>query len=141
MPYATEADLTTRLGADLAVLLADEDADGAADSAILSAALADAAAEIDAALASRYATPISPAPALLTRLNADLAVYFLFLRRREAITPEHLARWRDAREQLDQFASGELALEGVSPRLAGFKSESTTREQPRRFDRDALDSY
>jgi phage gp36-like protein len=141
MPYATENDLTARLGADLAVLLADEDADGAPDSAILAAALADAQAEIDTALASRYATPVSPAPALLTRLNVDLAVYFLFIRRREAISPEHLTRWREAREQLDQFARGELALEGAEPRLAGFKTDSTTREQQRRFDRDALDSY
>lgn len=141
MAYATESDLNNRLGGELAVLLADEDGDGAADTAILQAALDDAAAEIDATLAARYATPVSPAPPLLTRLNTDLAVYFLFIRRRKAIAPEHLARWREARAQLDDIAEGRRELDGAETRLAGFKAESTTREQPRTFDRDSLESY
>lgn len=141
MSYATENDLRNRLGSDLTALLADEDGDGTGDSSILAAALEDASDEIDAALAGRYATPVSPAPAVLARIAIDLAVYFLFIRRRRTADPEHLERWKQARAFLDEVASGKRDLEGATQRLAQLKSESTTREQPKKFDRTNLEPY
>ena len=141
MAYATQTNLEDRLGSDLLALLADEDGDGAGDASILAAALDDASAEIDAALAGRYATPVATPPAILLRLTVDIAVYFLFTRRREAIAPEHVARWKEARVFLDRIARGETDLDGAQERLSRMKTESSTREQARRFDRDALDSF
>lgn len=141
MSYAQVDDIKTRLGADLVALLADEDGDGAGDLSILEAALEDADAEIDAALAGRYATPVASPPAVLRRIAADLAVHFLFVRRREAIAPEHERRWAEARRQLEAWAEGRADLHGAEPRLAGLRSESTTRDQRKRFDRETLEPF
>ena len=141
MAYAQEQDLKDRLGSELVTLLADEDGDGAGDPTILQAVLDDGAAEIDASLAPRYVTPVSPVLPLLLRMNVDLAVYFLFIRRRDAISAEHLARWKEARSDLDDLARGRSELEGAATRLRGMKSESTTREQEKRFDRDSLETF
>ena len=141
MSYASEPDLKDRLGGDLLAALADENGDGAPDSTILQAALDDAAAEIDSTLAFRYAVPVNPAPEILRRINADLAAQFLFLRRREAISPEQLRRAAGARAQLLAWAEGRSDLDGASPRLRAFKTESLTREQEKLFDRETLEPY
>jgi phage gp36-like protein len=141
MSYANEADLQARLGPELLALLADEDGDGSPDPSLLLVALEDASAEIDAALSGRYATPIDPAPPSLKRLAVDLAVHLLFSRRREAISDEHLERWRVARALLERIARGQIELDGAQSRLRGLKTESTTLERKRHFDRDALDSF
>ena len=49
MAYATQQNLEERLAAEVLVVLADDNSDGAADSAVLTAALADASATIDPA--------------------------------------------------------------------------------------------
>ncbi len=139
--YATESDLRDRLGSEFVTLLADEDGDGTGDTAILTAVLDDAAAEIDMSLAGRYTVPVTPVPQQLLRLAVDLAVYFLFLRLRKAISPEYLTRWKQAREALDRFGRGAMDLEGAQPRLKNLKTESSTREVERRFDRESLDSF
>lgn len=141
MPYATEQDLKDRLGSDLLAALADENGDGAPDTAILQAALDDASAEMDSTLALRYAVPVNPAPEILRRINADLAAHFLFLRRREAVSPEQLRRASHARAELLAWAEGRSDLEGAAPRLHALKSESLTREQEKIFGRDTLESY
>lgn len=141
MAYAQETDLRNRLGGDLIGLIADEDGDGTGDASILAAALEDASAEIDAALAARYVTPLTPVPANILRLTVDIAVYFLFIRRRGAIGDEHLNRWKEGREYLDALARGRAELRGAAERLGALKSDSTTREQSRRFDRSQLDPY
>ena len=141
MAYAQQSDLQDRLGSDILTLLADEDGNGAADPAILQAALDDASAEIDASLAARYVTPVSPAPQVLLRLAVDLAVYFLFMRRREAISSEHLQRWREAREFMDRIARGMAELEGAATRLRSMKSESSTLDQIKHFDRDTMEPF
>lgn len=141
MAYATEQNLKDRLGSDVVALLADEDGDGSGDSLILAAALDDAASRIDAALSRRYVTPISPVTDSLIRLNVDLSIYLLFLRRRDAISPEHLDNSKRAQEYLNDIAEGREDLDGVGPKLSRFQSESTTRDDERRFDREKLDSY
>lgn len=141
MAYAVTSDLEARLGSELIALLADEDGDGSGDPSLIQAALDDASAEIDQAIGGRYATPVDPAPAALKRLAVDLAVYFLFLRRREAIGEDHLGRWREARAALDAIARGRAELEGAAARVRGFKTGSTTLEQARHFDRESLDSF
>lgn len=141
MPYAQTSDLLSRLAPELIQSVADDNGDGAADDTILEAALDDASAEIDAVLGGRYAVPVAPIPDLLLRLAIDLAIYFLFIRRRSSVTAEHLARAREARSQLAALGAGELILEGVATRLARLESDSTAREQERLFDRQSLDSF
>ena len=141
MAYATEQNLKDRLGSDVIALLADEDGDGSGDSTILMAVLDDTASRIDAALSRRYVIPISPVSDSLARLNVDLAIYLLFLRRRDAISPEHLDSSKRAQEYLNDIAEGREELDGVGPKVARFQSDSTTRSDTRRFDREKLDSF
>lgn len=141
MAYATEQDLRDRLGSDVLALLADEDGDGSGDPSILVTALDDGASQIDSRLAARYAVPASPAPASLTRLNVDLAIYFLFLRRREAISAEHLARSKEAIAFLEDVASGKFELEDLAPKVGRLEAEGTVREQDRLFDRESLEPF
>lgn len=141
MPYADISDLTSRLSGDLAILVADADNNGVADTAILQAALDDASAEIDQTLGSRYITPIDPAPDRLVRPAVDLAVFFLFQRRREALPAERARAAAEARATLAAIASGAAELHGGSPRLRALNTESTTRKAPRHFDRGALEPY
>jgi phage gp36-like protein len=141
MAYALHSDLRDRLGPDWIAALADEDGDGAGDDSILDAAIGDASAEIDATLSGRYATPVDPAPEILKRLCVDLAVQFLFLRRREATAPEYLQRAGEARAALRAWGEGEAELEGAEPLLKRMKCDSTTRDQEKHFGRDELDSF
>ena len=56
-------------------------------------------------------------------------------------SPEYLELWKAARETLDLLERGQADLDGASERLATMKADSTMRRQPKRFDRDALDSF
>lgn len=141
MPYASTTDLFARLAPDLLSLLADDDGDAAPDTAILTAALDDASAQIDAALARRYAVPIDPAPDRLVRLAVDLAVAFLYRRRREALPAEAAAALTEALLDLVDLADGTAALPGVAPQTSPLDSTSTTLDQPKRFDRDTLKPF
>ena len=141
MAYATIEDLSARVGGEILVLLADEDGNGAADPAAMEAALGDAALEIDAALAGRYATPLSPPPPALLRANVDLAIYLLYLRRREAVPRETLERAKETRAALAAIAQGKLALDGAAARLDALEARSTTLGTPRSFDRETLGPF
>lgn len=141
MPYATIEQLRERIGSDVLTFLADADADGTGDTNLIEPALEDASAEIDTILAGRYETPVDPVPSILVRLAVDLAVYYIFLRSRGAITPEHIQRIMVARNLLGEIGRGLLDLDGAGARLRRLKCESTTHDQPRTFDRGSLDAY
>ncbi len=141
MSYATTSDLELRLAPDFLAALADENADGSPEGDILEAALDDASAEMDSFLAARFATPVSPVPDSLLRVCADLAIYYLYLRRREAVSQECLRRASEARDRLRGWAIGEENLEGATPRLARMKSDSLTMDQEKSFDRSTLEPY
>lgn len=141
MPYATPTDLAERLGPDLLAFLADDDGDAAPDTPILTAALDDATAQIDAMLARRYAVPFDPVPERLVRLTVTLAVHHLYLRRREALPPETALACTRARAELRDLATARAVLPETVPRASRQSTESTTRNQPKRFDRKNLKPF
>lgn len=141
MAYATSENLRARLGHDLLHALADEDADGEGDSEILEAALDEAADEIDGALAGRYVVPVSPAPGVLRRINVELAMYYLLLRRRAAASPEYLRLFEEAREMLTAWSEGRADLAGATGRFDDFRSDSTSVERQRTLDHAALEAF
>lgn len=141
MAYATADHLRARLGHDLLHALADEDGDGEGDSEILETALDEAAEEIDGSIAGRYVVPVSPTPAVIRRINVELAIYYLLLRRRAAASAEYLRLFSDAREMLAAWAEGRADLAGASGRLDDFRADSTTLEMERAFDRIALEAF
>lgn len=112
MSYATQADLEQRFGAAELAQLTDPLAGVAVNAATLARALADADAEIDARLAVRWALPLAGTPAVLVRLAADIARYFLW----DARASEQVRqRYKDAIRLLDQIAAGEVLLGGAEP--------------------------
>lgn len=77
MPYATPADLETRYGAAELGELTNRAGGFDPDDAVLLAALGDASAEIDGYLATRYAVPVAPVPAVLVGAACAIARYRL----------------------------------------------------------------
>lgn len=112
MPYATQADLVSRFGAEELVQLTDRLNGNAIDSAIVSVALADADAILDGYLGGRYATPVTPTPPLLLRLAADVARFLLHKDR-----PSESVRqaYEDALKMLGDLADGTAVLAGALP--------------------------
>ncbi|NQU44939.1 DUF1320 domain-containing protein [bacterium] len=136
--YATVSDIEKRLDPGHLIELADDDHDGQPDTAVLEAAIADADGLVDTYLQGRYAVPLDPAPALLRKLSADLAVAALFARRRETASPVHESRAKAAMELLSCLARGELLLSQSDAKTA---PDSTTLSETRRFDREKLEPY
>ncbi len=111
MAYATPQDISTRYPERDLIQLTNEDSTATTvNTAVVQAALDDASAEIDGYLAGRFTMPLTDAPAVLTRLAADMAIY-----RMQALRPIHdLAearrRYDDAIAMLTRVAAGELTL-------------------------------
>lgn len=109
--YATQDDLIARFGVDELVQLTDRSMAQAIDEAAVAAALTDAQATIDAYLASRYATPVTPSPALLVRFCADIARYLLHGNAAtEAVRKAH----DDAVRMLRDLSTGAAVLPGAA---------------------------
>jgi phage gp36-like protein len=122
--YATKTDLENRLGADVLIMLADDNNDGEADDAAILAALEQATAFMNASLGARYALPIkTPSPALVW-VCVSLAVPLLYSHRREPLPDSHKAQGEAALDFLNSIRRGEIILHGASPRSL---AESTTR--------------
>jgi phage gp36-like protein len=107
MPYATQADLEARFGADELTQLTDRVGAGVPDAAIVARALADADAEIDGYLASRYALPLATVPPVLVRIACDIARYRLW---EDRASEEVRRRYEDARRMLESIARGQVSL-------------------------------
>lgn len=111
MTYATLPDLIARFTEAELAQVADTDGSGEIDPALIVRALADADAEIDAALVGRYALPMAPVPALLTRIACDLARESLY-----ADAPTDLVKERAERSRslLVQIAKGIMRIDAVA---------------------------
>lgn len=108
MTYATQTDMTERFGEPELIELTDRDGSaGAIVTAVLDAALADADSMIDGYLATRYTLPLASTPAVLTRIGADIARYYLY----DDQAPEEVAeRYKAAVAFLKAVSRGEVTL-------------------------------
>lgn len=70
--------VTAAAGGDMSGYTADEQAATAVALGLINGALADSGSEIDGYVATRYAVPLNPVPAVIKRLACDLARYFLY---------------------------------------------------------------
>lgn len=122
MGYVTTQGMIDRFGRTELTQLTDTNATGDVDSAALQKAIDDASAFIDAHL-SRYALPLSPVPAVLTRYCGDVARYYLY---DDAVTDAVKTRYEDAEAFLSGVAKGTRAL-GVD--AAGVPPAATNAAQ------------
>lgn len=121
MTYATEADMTSRFGAEEMLQLTDRSAPptGALDSAVMSRALADADGLIDGHLGARYAVPLASPSADIVRIACDIARYLLH----DLAAPEQVrAHYDDALRWLRDIAAGKLPLVGATGAITAARS-------------------
>lgn len=136
--YATKTDLENRLGADVLIMLADDNNDGAADDAALNALLAQASAFMDASLGARYALPFETPPPVLAWVCVSLAVPLLYARRREPLPDSHKAQSEAALDFLNALRRGEIILDGATPRRL---AESNTLGRDKIFDAERIADF
>lgn len=74
-------------------------------------AIADAGAEIDSYASVRYKVPFNPAPALIKKLAADIAIYNLFSRKWTGEEENIIVtRYKDAVKLLDKISQGAVQI-------------------------------
>jgi len=99
--------VTAAAGGSLAAYTADEQAAVAAVLVSLNQALADADSDIDGYVATRYSVPLTPVPAVITRLACDLARYYLY----DDQATETIQKRRDsAQAVLRDISAGKVSL-------------------------------
>jgi phage gp36-like protein len=112
MPYASQADLTTRYGEKEIALATDRVSGAVIDAAVVTRALADADALIESWLSARYAVPVTPVPALLTDIACQIARYRL---NEDAASERVRDDYKGALAQLKALAAGDAVLTGAAP--------------------------
>lgn len=139
MTYATQTDLVDRFGVAEIAQLTDPVNGSTINATTVARALADADAEVDARLAPRYALPLASTPAVLVRVAADMARYFLWdVRANEQVRN----RYKDAITLLDKFATGAVKLDSaLALAAAPGASELTVRAPTRQFGTTMLDAF
>ena len=99
---------------DELVQLTDDTGAGTIDSTLVADQLALASAEIDGYLGARYSLPLGTAPAILTNLCVDLAVFNMYARRQGP--PEHWQkRYDNAIKFLVKVSEGKISLGAGDP--------------------------
>ena len=142
MAYATLGNLKSRLGRFFEELYIDSHGEPAEDWAACD--LEDSAAEIDAALAARYAVPVSATGSipLVKAWNLALAEELAWSRGgRDTIPANVKERAKGMREQLAQDAKGVYGLPGAAGRAesAGAAIDATAATPV--FTRDKLSGW
>ena len=136
MAYATQADLVDRYGDESVVMTFDRQGLGEAQAVAVTKALADAASEIDGYLAGVYSLPLTVAPANLTLLCCDIAMY------RGAkgpqVTEELRKRYEDAVRYLTKVGEGRIKLFQDEPAAPQGGSGADFSAAPRRFNRQSM---
>lgn len=84
---------------------------------VLDAAIIAVSGEIDSYIGSRYATPLTPVPVILTQLASDMVRYYLTGAAATETNPI-VARYNNAVKFLKSVAKGEVTLGGM-PNQAG----------------------
>lgn len=109
--YATISDLKIRISDyELVSITASPDSD-VMDVVIIDSAIEMACIEIDGYLASRFDLPLATAPAILTKLAADLAVRNLYLRSPGGVPESHATMASSAEKMLIKIAAGTIDLD------------------------------
>jgi phage gp36-like protein len=136
MTLATLANLQTRFGDQVLLLLADRDNDGVIDAGVVEAQLQDADAEIVSLISGAVVIDMANPPLNLVRIACEIAIYKLY----GANPPEDTRkRYDDCVKFLGLVARKERTLDGgalapTAPSIAAVAA--ATESTPRRFSRD-----
>ena len=139
--YSSLTDLEKRLEPETLAALADDDKDGAADTDVVNAAIDDADSEIDSYLRVRYTLPLSSTPDVIKSLSCAIAIYNLFLRRRETVSEEHQKRYEWAVSLLEKIAEGKIDIGGAPDVFEHDVPKTTSDPEERIFERNKMNNF
>lgn len=140
MPYATIADIRKWLDEDVLIQLTDDADTGATNTEVVAAALADANAVVDGYLGARHTLPLASPPAILIKLETDIAIVMLYNRRNGP--PEHWQKQYDnAIAFLTRVNEGKITLGPSDPDGTGSADTAEVSKRDAIFTRDTLENW
>lgn len=140
MSYATIADIRKWLDEDILVQLTDDADTGSTDTDVVAAALADANAVVDGYLGARHALPLASPPAIVKKLETDIAIVLLYNRRNGP--PEHWQKQHDnAIAFLRSVNEGKITLGPGDPDGTGPADTAEVSKRDAIFTRDTLGNW
>ena len=112
--YSVLDDIKKLLPAVLLLQLTDDENTGTINTPRVNEAIAQADAEIDLSWGMIYQVPFVIVPPIIKKHSVDIAIYNLYSRRVEEIPQTRDDRYRNAKKELGDIASGALSLSAVS---------------------------
>jgi phage gp36-like protein len=141
--YCTIDDILERIDASRLVQLTDDEGSGSVNAERVAQAIADADEEIDGYAGARYAVPLDPAPGVVRKLSADIAIYNLY-GRRDKVPEARAERYGRAVQTLEKIAAGKFSLGSGDPEgnPPGSSAPEMAGGNPRRvFSRDGMRGF
>ena len=141
MAYSDVDDLIAAISREKVVAYSDDGSTGGINATNVARAIADADAVIDGYLRTRYSVPLaSPAPAIITSISIDRAVFALLQRRYPDKLSEAMNdRRANAMRLLERIASGMITLPSATTAQPEVATAVRVNERTRVFDN--LDQY
>lgn len=124
--YAVKQDMINKFGLLEVIALTDREPwQNIVNDAVLDDALAAVSAEVDSYIGSRYTTPLTPIPKILTQMTCDMARYYLTSA--AATETEAIAvRYNNAIKFFKAVGKGEVTLGGMPNNTGVAPTSSNT---------------
>ena len=134
--FATRADIEKAYGAELLLLIADRDNDGAVDDEAVTDALTQAGSVAESYIGARYTLPLPSVPEALKSAVVDLAVHRLAATA-DAATEQQAERRKNAISWLRDVQAGKANL-GLDTNTGKSPRPIVQQGGERRFNRKTL---
>jgi phage gp36-like protein len=145
MGYCDLENIQKALPMDVLMRLTDDEDRGAIDEEKVDEAIEAGAEEINTYLGSLYDLPLSSIPAILEKLNIDIAIYNLYARITESVPETRQKRYENAIRFLEKVAKGELTLGSHPPpdpvEEGNYAGAAQTSVRTKVFDSTTMDKY
>lgn len=139
MAYCTLDDILKKIPETTVIQLTDDEGASLVNTSRVDEAIEGADAEINGYCATRYTVPLDPAPEIIAKLSADLAIYNLYARVVENI-PDTRQKQRDAAiKLLERIADGKVLPGGPATEpVAAVQGRPAISSAERLFNRDSM---
>ena len=146
MAYCVIDDLLKILPEQQLIRLTDDESSGSYDTDRVQEAIDSAAEEMDVYLGSRFDLPISGTiPPILGKINADIAVYNLYSRKKESIPETRSDRYKARIKLLEKIKEGKISI-GIQPPPSppgenDYQGGSHVSTREKSFGEDTMNKY
>jgi len=91
--------------------------------------IGDADSFVDAYLAKRYVTPITPIPSMITQISSDLAIFNMMTEKQVQVPDSFQARYDRSIKTLEMLRDGDMILPAATPIAAAGDNEAWSPNQ------------